>query len=739
VYNYNIGTFKYKKGEKNTDDHFRYGEAVTVTAKTAGQRWQIVRDWHFWLVVVVFAVCTLLQYPQIITGNTSSLLSFLGLSRHAVERILFLFPVGYAAFIFGTTVGIVSLAAAAVIMLPRVIFFSQYLPDALLETIGVILIGALIISWFDSYRKEREKRQGMLTKLQQADEQLQSVFQITRRNEERLWALNEIAAILGQSLELKDILRSAAGSIKQVMGLDVVLILLTNEKRQEFEVIAHVGFSKELASRLDGLKVSEGLFHRVIQTEEMQVIEDINQETGAMANIQKGDGVFSEIIVPIKVKGNMAGALVGAMRSHRQFMPEEIDLLITFGSQIGMAMENVRCFQRECVAAEQALVSEKRHREIFENAHDAIWVHDLDGYITSANKAAEALTGFSMKEAQKAQKMNVKDFLTDESLALAGQVRQKLFAGEKVDQPYEQRIVRRDGTEAIVKLSTTIVMEDGKSKGFQNIARDVTREKEMQDKLRIAYQELTESHRRLKESQEQLIQAEKLTSLGQLAASIAHEVNNPLSGILTYTQLLEKKIKTDNYDKDTALNYLAKMEAELIRSTKLIRNLLDFARQSPPAFRQVNLNEIVNRAFDLTSHSAQLQHIQVGKELDPSLPSLMADFDQLQQVCTNLILNAIQAMPNGGNMHIRTSVDKNQVKLEVQDTGCGISPANMQKLFTPFFTTKREVKGVGLGLAVSYGIIQRHNGKIDVQSKEGEGTTFTISLPLFAEKVAERS
>jgi hypothetical protein len=187
----------------------------------------------------------LLQYPQIITGNTSSLLSFLGLSRHAVERILFLFTIGYAAFIFGTRAGVISLAAAAVIMLPRVLFFSQYLPDALLETIGVILIGALIISWFDSYRKEREKRQGMLTKLQQADEQLQSVFQVTRRNEERLWALNEIAAILGQSLELKDILCSAAGSIKQVMGLDVVLILLTNENKPEFEVIAHVGFSKE--------------------------------------------------------------------------------------------------------------------------------------------------------------------------------------------------------------------------------------------------------------------------------------------------------------------------------------------------------------------------------------------------------------------------------------------------------------------------------------------------------------
>jgi signal transduction histidine kinase len=129
----------------------------------------------------------------------------------------------------------------------------------------------------------------------------------------------------------------------------------------------------------------------------------------------------------------------------------------------------------------------------------------------------------------------------------------------------------------------------------------------------------------------------------------------------------------------------------------------------------------------------------VIKELDPSLPKLMADFDQLQQVCTNLILNAIQAMPEGGRLTLRTSADNGRLKIEVQDTGCGISPENMRKLFTPFFTTKREVKGVGLGLAVAYGIIQRHQGRIEVQSKEGEGTTFTIYLPLYHEDDGEKS
>jgi two-component system NtrC family sensor kinase len=130
---------------------------------------------------------------------------------------------------------------------------------------------------------------------------------------------------------------------------------------------------------------------------------------------------------------------------------------------------------------------------------------------------------------------------------------------------------------------------------------------------------------------------------------------------------------------------------------------------------------------------------QVIKELAPSLPDVTADFDQLQQVCTNLILNAIQAMPEGGKLTLRTSLDKSYLKIEVSDTGYGISLENMRKLFTPFFTTKQEVKGVGLGLAVSYGIIQRHHGRIDVQSKEKEGTTFIIYLPLKIEDTEIKS
>jgi signal transduction histidine kinase len=157
---------------------------------------------------------------------------------------------------------------------------------------------------------------------------------------------------------------------------------------------------------------------------------------------------------------------------------------------------------------------------------------------------------------------------------------------------------------------------------------------------------------------------------------------------------------------------------------------LDFARQSPPTLKETDINEIVKQSLELVVAQCKLKDIKVIRRLSPSLPSLMADPDQLKQVCINLILNSVQAMPAGGTLSLFTEKDEDQIKVEIQDTGCGISAENMNKIFTPFFTTKKEVKGVGLGLAVSYGIVERHRGTITVKSKEGEGTTFSFLIPL---------
>jgi len=209
----------------------------------------------------------------------------------------------------------------------------------------------------------------------------------------------------------------------------------------------------------------------------------------------------------------------------------------------------------------------------------------------------------------------------------------------------------------------------------------------------------------LQNTQDELLRAEKLTSLGQLAASIAHEINNPLTGVLVYTQLLS-----------------------VGRCSRIIRNLLDFARQTEPMLRLVDVNRVIEQVLAMVGHQAQLQNVEIVKEFSPSLPKVIADFDQLQQVFTNLTLNAIQAMSEGGKLTLRTSVENSQVRVDVQDTGCGISKDNLSKLFTPFFTTKAKGKGVGLGLAVVHGIIERHKGVIKVQSEVGKGTTFTVYL-----------
>lgn len=247
----------------------------------------------------------------------------------------------------------------------------------------------------------------------------------------------------------------------------------------------------------------------------------------------------------------------------------------------------------------------------------------------------------------------------------------------------------------------------------------------------------------LETTQEELLRAEKLTSLGQMAASIAHELNNPLSGVLVYTQLMAKKMASDTLSKEVALSNLSKMESEISRSSRIVRNLLDFARQTEPMLRLLDVNQVLEQAISLVGHQAMLQNVQIMRELDPALPKVMADPDQLQQVFINLSLNAIQAMPEGGKLTLRTtavsdtkapSKGPNWIKIDVQDTGCGIPKENLRKLFTPFFTTKGKGKGVGLGLAVVYGIIQRHKGRIEVQSEVGKGTTFTVYLEIQHEK-----
>jgi two-component system NtrC family sensor kinase len=229
-----------------------------------------------------------------------------------------------------------------------------------------------------------------------------------------------------------------------------------------------------------------------------------------------------------------------------------------------------------------------------------------------------------------------------------------------------------------------------------------------------------------RDTQMQILQSEKLASVGRLAAGIAHEINNPLTGILTFPHLLRDKKSNSEED----LRDLNVIMQETTRVREIVRNLLDFARQSPTNKEMVNINEIIRQLLKLIRSQKEFRKIRIEENYDDELPELFADKNQLQQVFLNLLLNAGEAIAEEGTITIATSVDEDYLLVTITDTGCGIKSGDIGKIFDPFFTTKPVGKGTGLGLSVSYGIVRQHGGTIKCESREGEGTTFRVYLAL---------
>jgi two-component system NtrC family sensor kinase len=249
---------------------------------------------------------------------------------------------------------------------------------------------------------------------------------------------------------------------------------------------------------------------------------------------------------------------------------------------------------------------------------------------------------------------------------------------------------------------------------------------------------LRERDEKLKEyTAQQIMKSERLATLGQLAAGVAHEINNPLGAILMYSHLSLEEMEAE----DPRRKNLEKVTAEATRCKNIVRGLLDFARQSEPNVVEADANEIMRRTLSLLQNQAQFQNITITTTLCGSLPKAMMDSGQIQQVFTNIILNAAEAINGQGEINIvtRTVEDGRFIEIECTDTGCGIPQENIEKIFDPFFTTKEVGCGTGLGLAVSYGIISRHRGTIEVKSSPGKGTTFIVRLPLKAEPVSRNT
>lgn len=352
-------------------------------------------------------------------------------------------------------------------------------------------------------------------------------------------------------------------------------------------------------------------------------------------------------------------------------------------------------------------------RNLINSSVDAVIASDLTGRILVFNGAASEITGYSEEEAF--NQIDIRDIYTgDGAREVMKKLRSNAFGGKGKLKNLEVNLLHKDGTPVPISLSAAIVYEGAQEVSTVGFFYDLREKKAMEaelDKTRV-----------------QLLQAEKMASIGKLAAGVAHQLNNPLSGITLFAHILAEEYELD----DSALSDVQRILTNAERCRDTVKELLKFARQTAYEIKPADLNEALQRALFLLENQALFQNIQIEKLFAPGLPMVPADIQQLGHVFMNIILNAADAMEGNGRIMVRTCLteDKQKVLVEIGDTGPGIDPEDLPHLFEPFFTTKEEGKGTGLGLSVAYGVIENHGGQISARNLSEGGACFTIELPL---------
>ncbi len=358
-------------------------------------------------------------------------------------------------------------------------------------------------------------------------------------------------------------------------------------------------------------------------------------------------------------------------------------------------------------------------RQLIENSLEGIMVCDSDGRVVIFNPAMEALSGYSREQA--AAGMELKDFFTGVEFArLMECLKGPEYGGVDRISMFETVLAGVRGQSAPVRLSAVVMPVGDAPLGVVFFFRDLREvramERELADRTAILHQD-------------------KMISLGRLAASVAHEINNPLAGVLNYVRLMQRILSRGAIDPEQQQKfgrYLGMVESETDRCARIISCLLTFSRKSPAAFSQAAVNEILERCILLCRHRLELNRIRLHTALGSALPPIAADPNQVQQCVVNLIFNAMDAMPEGGDLHISSYYDPEQrlAVIRVKDTGSGIRSEDLPHVFEPFFTTKEEGHGIGLGLSTVYGIMKSHGGSVAVAGMPGEGAAFELRFPV---------
>jgi PAS domain S-box-containing protein len=383
---------------------------------------------------------------------------------------------------------------------------------------------------------------------------------------------------------------------------------------------------------------------------------------------------------------------------------EDVEILRTVSGYVAVAIENSLLYQDQQERAGELKLLKEFNESIIESINVGLLAVDLDGRVTRLNSALE----------------HILDLRRD---AAIGKHVEELFSADFADTLWQ--VLGTDGWRLkeirnIYKLHTATL---GNRSLVLNIALAPLQDAHDQTGALVVLEDVTARN----SLEEQLQQREKLSSIGLLAAGVAHEVNTPLTGVSSYTQMLLGMLS----ENDPKHALLQKVRTQAERATNIVNNLLNFSRTgSATEFGQLDMKRVLDDTLQLLEPQLRRSQIEIVRRYDPDAPAVYGNAGKLQQVFTNLILNARDAIPEGGRITLATSGSEDgSITVEVSDTGIGIAPENVAKIYDPFYTTKGVGRGTGLGLAVSYGIVQEHTGRISVESIPGRGTTFRITLP----------
>lgn len=513
--------------------------------------------------------------------------------------------------------------------------------------------------------------------------------------------LEDFGRTLSSATELEPLLDSLMRRLKEVFSVDTLAIFVEDRSSDSgFRVARAEGLGRDILIPADFMQMlREGSLETgVVRVEEPDTM-DI-PANGEPARPRKSLSYY----VPCAVRSRIAAVIaLGRSADGALLSSEDMYLLRAMSGYVAVAIENALLLEEQAQRATELARLKEFNENIIESINVGVMVISLHGRITNWNGALEQIYGLRREEAIGQRITEVFD---------AGMVRtlKELMArgewqdGEPVN-VYKFRAESIDGRDLILNISLAALQS--KSAELEGVL--------------VAIEDVTERIR----LEEQLQQSDKLSSIGLLAAGVAHEVNTPLTGISSYSQMLMQQIPST----DPKHQLLEKIYRQTSRASSIVNNLLNFSRVSDSRFATADINRVLDDTIQLLDAQLRNTQIEVRRSYDERLPAIPVNAAKLQQVFMNLILNARDAMPEGGALEIRTEADANSVSIRFADNGIGIEPEHISRIYDPFFTTKQIGKGTGLGLAVSYGIIQDHGGHISVESRQGEGTTFLISLP----------